>query len=235
MKNCLLYLSVVLLCASCVTDRPWYNEGEKFRVSAKANSYFAPNDSEESYPIDSTLYSKLIDNGSSQFCAMVAAYTMSDVKLERQLPNRCHSQYFNFQNCSAQIHEDTVNIEFRTQNPRRSIASNKIMKVRLFGNEHHTEIIHWGDEKQEITLLDGSTTIENAPTSKVINTRLKLNKPYYELGDTIIGEVKVVSVYYKGKRKTKVKEEVSGKFRAIVGGYDIDCNIDQTLAHSWLR
>jgi len=218
-----------------VSDRPWYTKGEKFQVSSKANNYFAPDDSQVSYPIDSTLYSKLLDNGSSEFCAMVAAFTMSDVKLERQLPNRCHRQMFYFQNCSAYILEDTVNIVFKTQNPRRSMASNKIMKVKLLGNEHHTEIIHWGNEKQEITHRDGSTTIRNSPTSKVINTRLKLNKEYYELGDTIIGEIKVVSIQYKGKRKTKVKEEASGKFRAIVGGFDIDCDINESLAHSWLK
>lgn len=218
-----------------MSDRPWYASREEFKVSSKAKSYFSPTDSDVNYPIDSTLYYKLVDQGSSEFCAMVTAFTMSEVKMERFLPNRCHSQVFYFQNCNAFILEDTVNLIFKTQDPRRSMASNKMMKVRLLGNEHHTEIIHWGTEKQEIIHIDGSTSIRNAPSSEVINTRLKLNKSHYELGDTIIGEIKVVSVQYKGKRRTKVKEEVSGKFRAIVGGYDIDCNINEALAHSWLK
>jgi hypothetical protein len=218
-----------------VADRPWYEKGERIKVSNKAKNYFSPTDSDINYPIDSSLYTRLIDNGSSEFCAMVTAFTMSDVKMERHLPNRCHNQVFYFQNCNAFILEDTVNIVFKTQNPRRSMASNKIMRVRILGNEHHTDIIHWGDEKQEVVNRDGSISVRNAPKSKVINTRLKLNKNSYELGDTIIGELKVVSVQYKGKRKTKVKEEAFGKFRAIVGGYDIDCNINESLAHSWLK
>ncbi len=235
MKYPVLHICLIFLLTSCVSDRSWYTKGERFRVSSKAKSYFTPSDSKTSYPIDSTLYTKLLDNGSSEFCAMMAAFTMSEVKLERLLPNRCHSQMFYFQNCSAFILKDTVNIVFKTQNPRRSMASNKIMKVRLLGNEHHTEIIHWGAEKQVITQTDGSTNIRNAPTSEIINTRLKLNKNFYQFGDTIIGEIKVVSVQYKGKRKTKVKEEASGKFRAIVGGFDIECDISESLAHSWLR
>ena len=63
-------------------------------------------------------------------------------------------------------------------------------------------------EKQEIVHIDGSSSIRNAPMSEVISTRLKLNKTNYELGDTIIGELKVVSVQYKGRRKTKVKEDI---------------------------
>lgn len=235
MKYTILYILLILLLASCASERPWYAKTERFKVSEKTNNYFAPEDSEVNYPMDSSLYAKLVDNGTSEFCAMVTAFTMSDVKLERFLPNRCHSQIFKFQNCNAFILEDTINLIFKTQNPRRSMASNKIMKVRLLGDEHHTEIIHWGEEKQEITHIDGSTSIRNAPTSEVINTRLKLNKRSYELGDTIIGEIRVVSVQYKGKRKTKVKEEASGKFRAIVGGYNIDCNINESLAHSWLK
>jgi len=235
LKYTALYISLIILFASCATDRPWYTKGERFKVTSKAKNYFAPEDSQSNYPIDSTLYTKLLDNGSTEFCAMVAAFTMSDVKLERHLPNRCHTQMFYFENCTASILEDTVNLVFKTQNPRRSMASNKIMKVRLLGDEHHTEIIHWGNERQEITHRDGSTSIRNAPVSEVINTRLKLNKSFYELGDTIIGEIKVVSVQYKGKRRTKVKEEASGKFRAIVGGYDIDCDISEALAHSWLK
>jgi len=198
-------------------------------------NYFSPSDSDVNYPIDSSLYMRLLDSGSSEFCAMVTAFTMSEVKMERHLPNRCHTQVFNFQNCNAFISEDTVNIVFKTQNPRRSMASNKIMKVRIFGSEHHTEIIHWGTEKQEVVHRDGSSSIRNAPTSEVISTRLKLNKNSYELGDTLIGELKVVSIQYKGKRKTKVKEEAFGKFRAIVGGYNIDCDINESLAHSWLK
>jgi len=235
LKYTALYICLIFILASCASERPWYSSGERFKVSDKTKNYFAPSDKEASYPIDSNLYLKLIDNGSSEFCAMVSAFSMSEVKLKRHLPNRCHSQTFYFENCSASILEDTVNIVFKTQNPRRSMASNKIMKVRLFGNDHFTEIIHWGTEKQEIIQRDGSIAIRNAPESEILNTRLKLNKNSYELGDTIIGEIKVTSVQYKGKRKIKVKEEASGKFRAIVGGYDIECNIEETLAHSWLK
>jgi len=115
------------------------------------------------------------------------------------------------------------------------MASNKIMKVRILGNDHNTEIIHWGEEKQEIVQRDGSTIIRKSPASEILSTKLKLNKSTYELGDTIIGEIKVTSVQYKGRRKIKVKEEARGKFRAIVGGYKIDCELNETLAHSWLR
>ena len=218
-----------------MVDRPWYEQGERINVSSNAKNYFSPTDSDVNYPMDSSLYTRLLDNGNSEFCAFVTAFSMSEVQMERHLPNRCHSQVFYLQNCNAFILEDTVNIVFKTQNPRRSIASNKIMKVRILGNEHHTEIIHWGSEKQEIVHIDGSSSIRNAPMSEVIRTRLKLNKNNYELGDTIIGELKVVSVQYKGKRKTKVKEETFGKFRAIVGGYNIDCDINESLAHSWLK
>jgi len=235
LKHTFIYIIIIIFCTSCVSDRPWYESGERIQVSSKAKSYFAPINSDIGYPIDSTLYSKLVHNGSSEFCARVAAFTMSDVKMKRYLPNRCHKQMFYFENCTASILDDTVHIVFKTQNPRRSMVSNKIIKVRLFEDDHHTEIIHWGSRLQEITHIDGSTSIRNAPTSEILNTRLKLNKKYYSLGDTIIGEIKVASAQYKGKRRIKVKEEVVGKFRAIVGGYNLDCEIDQTLASSWIK
>lgn len=221
--------------ASCASERPWKAHAKKVNVTSMVNTFFAPVGFENSYPLDSSLYHKMLDNGSSEYCAMVNAFTMSDVKLERHLPNRCHSQNFYFENCSVFLVGDTINIVFKTQNLRRSIASNKIMKVKLLENAHHTEIIHWGSEKQEIIHQDGSVVIQNSPESKVLKSSLKLNQGYYELGDTIVGEIKVVSVQYKGKRRIKVKEEASGKFRAIVGGFDIDCEISESLATSWLK
>ena len=235
MKNAFFYISIIVLSASCAADGPWYEKGQQFNVSDKAKSYFSYDESTKNYPIDSSLYVKLVDNGSTEFCAKMAAFSMSDVKMTRYLPNRCHSQTYLFENCEATILDDTVNIVFKTRNIRRSIANNKIMKVRLLGNDHHTEIIHWSSEKQEITRHDGSTIIRNAPTSEISNTRLKLNRKYYELGDTIIGEIKVSSIQYKGKRRSKVKEEISGKFRAIVGGYNLDCEVEEALADSWLK
>ena len=109
------------------------------------------------------------------------------------------------------------------------------MKVKLLDNSHQTQIIHWGAEKQEVISRDGSVVIQDAPQSKVLKSSLKLNKNSYELGDTIVGEIKVVSVQYKGRRKVKVKEEVVGKFRTIVGGFSLDCGVNESLATSWLR
>ncbi|MEM9545932.1 MAG: hypothetical protein AAGA77_08160 [Bacteroidota bacterium] len=235
MKYTTYYICFILTLASCASEKAWYDQTERFKVSNKTANFFSPNTEESSYPIDSNLYLKLLDSGSSEFCAMISAFTMSEVKMKRDLPNRCHKQMFHFEHCSASILEDTVNIIFRTQNPRKSMASNKIMKVRLLGNDHNTEIIHWGEESQEITHRDGSTSVRKSPTSKIIKTKLKLNQKAFELGDTIIGEIKVTSVQYKGRRKIKVKEEASGKFRAIVGGYNLDCNLNESLAHSWLK
>lgn len=235
MKYFIVYIIAALFLVSCASDRPWYDKTERFKVSSKAQNYFAPEDSDTHYPIDSNLYLRLLDNGSSEFCAMMSAFTMSDVRLERHLPNRCHKQIYKFESCEVSMLDDTINILFRTQNPRRSMASNKMMKIRLLGSEHHTEIIHWGSELQEITHRDGTTSMRSSPTSEVIKTRLKLNKNSYKLGDTIIGEIKVASIQYKGRRKMKVREEAFGKFRAIVGGYDLECDLDESLAHSWVR
>lgn len=185
--------------------------------------------------MDSTLYSKLIESGTSDYCAMVAAFGMSDVELERQLPNRCHSQYFRFENCTASMLEDTLTVTFKTQNLRRSIASNKIINIKILGDDHHTEIIHWGHEYREVTRIDGTKEQRKSPSSEILKTNLKLNRNHYELGDTIIGEIKITSYQQKGRRKTKVKEYTEGRFRAIVGGYGIDCIQEKSLATSWLR
>lgn len=220
---------------SCASERSWKASAKKVKVTSKVNTHYAPLGFEQSYPMDSSLYVKMLDNGSSEYCALVNAFTMSDVNLERHLPNRCHSQNYLFQSCNAFLVGDTVNIVFKTNNIRRSAASNKIMNVKLLENSHLTQIIHWGEEKQEIMLRDGSVTIQNAPSSKILKSSLKLNKSHYELGDTIVGEIKVVSVQYKGRRKLKVKEEVFGKFRTIIGGFSIDCDVDKSLATSWLK
>lgn len=230
----LVILSTIIL-SGCVSDRPWYDKTERVNVSSKASNYFAPSESEPDFAMDSTLFDLLIDKGSSEFCAMVSAFAMSDVELERQLPNRCHSQYFSFQNCEASMLEDTLTLVFKTQNPRRSIASNKLIKIKILGNDHYSEIIHWGEDYREVTKIDGSIELKKSPTSEVLNSRLKLNKRNYELGDTIIGEIKLASYQVKGKRKTKIKEFTEGKFRAIISGSGIECGQDKSLATSWLK
>lgn len=185
--------------------------------------------------MDSILYTKLIENGTSDYCAMAAAFSMSEVTLERNLPNRCHAQFYKFQNCTASILEDTIIVSFKTQNLRRSIANNKMINVKIHKEDHHAEIIHWGANYRTVTRIDGSTQERKSPRSKVVNTKLNLNKSYYEIGDTIIGEIKITSFQQKGRRKTKVKEYTEGKFRAIIGGYGIECTQKEALATSWLK
>ena len=235
MKNFIYILIISSLCTSCVSDRPWYDEVARIQVSDKASNYFAPKGENESFAMDSVLYDKLIESGTSDYCAMVSAFAMSDVELERQLPNRCHSQYYKFGNCIATMLEDTLTITFRTQNLRRSVASNKIINVKILGHDHYAEIIHWGKKHREVTRIDGSKEMRMSPSSEIINTKLKLNKRNYEIGDTIIGEIKITSFQQKGRRKTKVKEHTEGKFRAIVGGYGEVCIQEKSLATSWLK
>ena len=131
--------------------------------------------------------------------------------------------------------EDTIVVSFKTQNLRRSIANNKVINVKIHNNDHRAEIIHWGSEYRTVTKLDGSTEDRKSPRSEIMSTKLKLNKNYYEIGDTIIGEIKITSFQQKGRRKTKVKEYTEGKFRAIIGGYGIDCIQEKALANSWLK
>ncbi len=235
LKHCIYIFVISIYCTSCVSDRAWYNEVARIQVSEKASNYFAPKGESESFAMDSVLYDKLIESGTSDFCAMSAAFSMSNVELERQLPNRCHAQYYNFQSCTATLLEDTITVAFRTQNLRRSIASNKLINIKILGDDHHAEIVHWGQEYREVSRIDGSTEIRKSPTSKIIGTKLKLNKSYYELGDTIIGEIKITSYQQRGKRKTKIKEYTEGKFRAILGGHGIDCIQEKSLATSWLK
>ena len=137
-------------------DQFWKATAKKVEVTSKVNTHYAPLGFEDSFPMDSSLYTKMLDNGISEYCAMVNAFTMSEVTLERNLPNRCHSQNYYFENCTAVMIGDTLAISFKTHNIRRSVASNKIMKVKLLENSHQTQIIHWGSEKQEITSRDGS-------------------------------------------------------------------------------
>ncbi len=200
-----------------------------------ASSYFAPLGSSVNYPMDSTFFEILIDNGMSDFCATMTAYSMSDVVQERHLPNRCHSQYYNFKSCRANILDDTVTLVFKTKDVRRSIASNKIIKVKVFNDDHQSEIIHWGAEKQKVTRIDGTIDESRSPMSRIVKSKLKLNQRTYELGDTIIGEIKVISSFKRGRRKIKVHEITTGKFRAIVGGFNLDCIQKKVLASSWLR
>lgn len=231
-----IYITIlVLTIASCATDRSFVNNSERFKVSEVVSNYFSPSLSEQAFAMDSTLYDKLIEKGSSDFCAMVASFSMSDVVLDRQLPNRCHLQRYNFSSCKAEIYDDTVTVIFRTQDLRRSVASNKLLKVKIHENDHTSEIIHWGTAMREITKIDGSREMNYSPSSEIINTKLKLNKKYFEIGDTIIGELKISSYQLKGKRKTKIKEEAFGKFRTIIGGYGLDCDVKESLATSWLK
>ncbi len=218
-----------------MSDRPWHGETSKIRISEKTNHLFAPDAGSESFSMDSILYTRLIENGTSDYCAMTAAFGMSDVTLERTLPNRCHAQFYKFQNCTASILEDTVIVSFSTQNLRRSVANNKIINVKVHNDIHHAEIIHWGEEYRTVTTFDGSQEVRKSPRSEIMNTKLNLNKRYYEIGDTIIGEIKITSFQQKGRRKTKVREYTKGKFRAIIGGYGIDCAQEKALATSWLR
>ena len=218
-----------------MSDRAWYDNLARIQVSEKANTYFAPPGQSESFAMDSILYNKLIESGTSDYCAMVSAFGMSNVELERQLPNRCHGQYYNFQSCTATLLEDTITISFRTKNIRRSVASNKLINIKILGDDHHAEIVHWGHEYRDVTRIDGSTERRKSPTSEIIGTKLKLNKSYYELGDTIIGEIKITSYQQRGRRKTKIKEYTEGKFRAIIGGHGIDCIQEKALATSWLK
>jgi len=225
----------MLLCIQCTPDSPWVKEARKVNVSVNTANYFAPTVDAESYEMDSTLYQKMLEQGNSDFCARATAFAMCDLELERKLPNRCHSQFYNFGHCTAQIQEDTVVLLFKTHNFRRSIASNKLIKVSIAGSDHKVDVVHWGEEYQETELLDGRITTVKSPTSKIINSKLKLNKHYYELGDTIIGEVKIVSEQIKGRRKMRIREESQGKFRAIVGGFDLECTPKKALATSWLK
>lgn len=235
MKYILFIFLFSVICTSCVSDKPWYDQATRFKVSDNTSNYFAPSPETSSYSIDSSLYAKLIETGSNDFCAKVAAYAMSEVELERKLPNRCHSQSYNFKSCRAEILEDTVRLIFETQNIRRSIASNKVIQVKILGSDHHSEIIHWGKEYREVEQYDGSIITMLSPKSIVVDSRLKLNKRHYELGDTIIGEIKLASYQVKGKRKIKIKEITQGKFRAIVGGAGIECQPEKALATSWLK
>ena len=186
MKYFFYIFIISIFCTSCVSDKPWYDEVARTQVSDKASNYFAPKGQSESFAMDSVLYDKLIENGTSVYCAMVSAFAMSDVELERQLPNRCHSQYYKFGNCIATMLEDTVTITFSTQNLRRSVASNKIINIKILGNDHYAEIIHWGQKHREVTRIDGSKELRKSPSSEIVNTRLKLNKRSYAIGDTII-------------------------------------------------
>ncbi|MGK0315438.1 MAG: hypothetical protein ACI86M_001669 [Saprospiraceae bacterium] len=235
LKYCIYIFFISIFFTSCVSDSPWYEEVARNQVSEKASNYFAPKGQSESFAMDSVLYDKLIESGTSDYCAMISAFAMSDVELERQLPNRCHSQYYKFGNCIATMLEDTVTITFRTQNLRRSIASNKIINVKVLGNDHYAEIIHWGRKYREVSKIDGTKELRKSPTSEIINTKLKLNKRSYSIGDTIIGEIKITSYQQKGRRKTKVKEYSEGKFRAIIGGYGVECIQEKSLATSWIK
>lgn len=226
---------IPIFCASCVSDKPWYDKVAKNKVSEKANDYFAPKGQSESFAMDSVLYDKLIENGTSDYCAMISAFAMSDVELERQLANRCHSQYYKFGNCIATMLEDTLTITFRTRNFRRSIASNKIINIKILGNDHHAEIIHWGQTYREVTRIDGSKELRKSPSSEIINTKLNLDKRHYAVGDTIIGKIRITSYQQKRRKKTKVKEYTEGKFRAIVGGYGVNCIQEKSLATYWLK
>ena len=234
--NHYIYIFIItIFCTACVSEKPWYDEVSSIQVSDKASNYFAPKGESESFAMDSILYDKLIENGTSDYCAMVSAFAMSDVELERQLPNRCHGQYYKFRNCTATILEDTLTVSFKTQNLRRSIASNKIINIKILEHDHYAEMIHWGEKQREVTRIDGSKEIRESPSSEIINSKLKLNKRKYEIGDTIIGEIKITSYQQKGRRKTKVKEYTEGKFRAIIGKYGVECTQEKSLATSWLK
>jgi len=235
LKYCINIFIVSIFLTSCLSERPWYKDLNRNQVSTKANNYFAPEGQTESYPMDSLLFDLLIEKGTSNYCAMISAFSMSNVELERQLPNRCHSQYYNFEDCKAKMLEDTVIVTFRTQNLRRSIASNKIVNIKILEDDHHVDIIHWGEEFREVSRIDGTKELRKSPHSEIIDSRLKLNKRHYSLGDTIIGELKITSYQKKGRRKTKVKEYTEGKFRAIVGGYGVDCSQEKSLATSLLK
>ncbi len=235
LKYFIYIFTFTIFCTSCVTDKHWYDDVVRNKVSDEASSYFAPKGQSENFAMDSVLYDKLIENGTSDYCAMVSAFAMSDVELERQLPNRCHSQFYEFGNCIASMLEDTVTITFRTKNLRRSIASNKILNIKILESDHHAEIIHWGDSQREVTRIDGSKELRKSPSSEIIQTKLKLNKRNYAIGDTIIGEIKITSYQQKGRRKIKVKEYTEGKFRAIIGRYGVNCIQEKSLATSWIK
>lgn len=235
MQQYFIILFLVTVGTSCVSDRPWYDEMERNEVSSKAAVYFAPTVEAEDYAMDSILYDKLLETGTSEYCALAAAFAMSEVKLERQLPNQCHAQVHKFPMVLAEMDNDTLTLIFRNKNLRRSVASNKQLKIKILDRDHHTQLIHWGTDYREIVRTDGSLVRKPSPSSEIIDTRLKLDKPYYTVGDTIIGEIKMTSHQIRGRRGSKIKEHTEGRFRAIVGAQGVTCELDQALATSWLK
>ena len=118
---------------------------------------------------------------------------------------------------------DTLVLVFETQNPRRSAFSNKFLKLEIINGQYNAKLYHASEEKVTVEHWDGSTSIRKAPMSETKKTKLSLNSQSFEEGETIMGEIEISLVFQRG-RSTKVKEKMTGTFRAIISSPVYDCS-----------
>lgn len=236
MRQCYwTYGLLIAISSGCATDRVWHEGQTKASYRPEVVQAFAPPATDQHYPLDSNLYVKMVDFGSSDYCAAVTSFSKSDITLERTLPNKCHKQAYRFETVRAHIDSDTVFVHLHTSNPRSRRSAKKMIVLKYYDGQSQTELIHWGSEYQSVTYNEGLTVTEKAPTSSIIKSKILLDKPYYQLGDTLVGEIKFASEQIRGRRGIKIKESTRGVFRTIIGGTDIDCSDKSYIAESRLR
>ncbi|MEE9439046.1 MAG: hypothetical protein V3V14_08610 [Saprospiraceae bacterium] len=233
MDKTLIFIIFSVFGLACGTTNSWESNSQSCRITSDLDDYFASKVSKVDLPIDITLYQKLKDIGVNQQCALSKAFVISEVVMERQLPSRCDRQYFRFEACKAYLDKDTLFLIFDTHNPRKSLSRNKLIKVKIFESDFVVEVIHWGAYRREKTKYDGTTIVENAPQSKINKTKFMLNQTSFEVGDTLIGEIRINSS--KNKKRCKlINETTAGTFRVIINDINLDCD-HKSLVTSFLK
>jgi len=212
MKAKLFYIILILSSISCQTSNEWNNRSYRTKFKQDVVKNFESPVSHKEYGMDTTLYQKLLENGIHEDCAKVQSYTQCVVKMERQLPNRCHKQELSFTNCSAEIINDTLYLQFRTQMNRL----NKMVKIAYINGEQMVHLYHGTHREALVVDQFGQEKTIACPQSTVQKATLKLQKEQYGQGEIIIGEINISSYLPRRGRKYKISEEINGYFRTIV-------------------
>jgi len=223
MKKIFYSILSILVFVSCASEREWQDRSVRFDVKSKACHLFAPSEKEVDYAMDSTFFNKMVESGTGEFCAMLRAFSMSELTMERRIPTKCQSQVYNLTSCEAFMDGDTVKVVFECKDPRRSLRSHKMINLSILDGDHTVEVYHAGGKYIEVENYKGQVETRKSPSSTIIKSRLILNKPNYSIGDTLIGELVFSSFKRRGRRSIKTSEYTEGKFRAIVSGGQMDC------------
>ncbi len=200
----------------------------KIQVKNLDNLYKYPNGIE--VPNDTTVYKNVLRWKKSEECAKLLSYAKTNVELLRLNKDYTNYRLHQYNSCEANMYNDSIEITINFSSfggGDKIYYESKPIKILVNNSNFSVDITHTSDVVSMIK-KDGKYVRQPFPKSQIEYAKLSLNKEKYEIGDTIIGNLKVKSIFLKESlRKDKktdqwytVKERsneiAKGNFRAIL-------------------